>query len=248
MATPRTLYDPHTSNSWPANSNILVNRDGSLVNIFLLASDAGAGPARCWRCAPSTAATRGATRSRSAGRPACRSTTRQSEHLETIDALPSQTVAPNGDVYVSWVQPGPSNEASRIAVARSSDGGRHWSTQSLEIQGQAALPAIAVAGDGTIGVLHYVIAPSSSGGDWPARVALATSRDRGRHWSHRPVAGPFNLLTAGSNVRGCCLLGDYVGLGRRPQGFAAAFPMAKPIAQNAIDVFFTRITTSRGRR
>jgi hypothetical protein len=31
-------------------------------------------------------------------------------------------------------------------------------------------------------------------------------------------------------------------------GFAAAFPMSKPIARNAIDVFFTRITTSRGGR
>jgi hypothetical protein len=245
-STPRKLYDPRTSNSWPANSEILVNRDGSLLDIFLLATNAGTGPAQVM-------ASRSVNGGRTWGRPIAlgRSSGRavndpvSQNILETIDALPSQTVAPNGDVYVSWTEPGASNAASRIAVVRSADGGRHWSRRSLTVRAQAALPAIAVAGDGTVGVLHYVIAPSSRDGYWPARVSLATSRDRGRRWSNRPVAGRFNLLTAGSNVRGCCLLGDYIGMARLPHGFAAAFPMSKPMARNAIDVFFTRFTTSR---
>src|SRR3954453_8982052 len=46
--------------------------------------------------------------------------------LKTFDTYPSQTVAPNGDIYVSWLQPGSKTQPSRIAVARSTDSGRHW--------------------------------------------------------------------------------------------------------------------------
>jgi hypothetical protein len=165
--------------------------------------------------------------------------------LNTYNANPSQTVAPNGDVYVSWLQPGASNASSRIAIARSTDGGRHWSRRSLVVHGQAALPTIGVAGDGTVAVLYYRIDPASRGGYWATRVALATSRDRGRHWTRHSVAGPFNLLTAGSKARPCWYPGDYEGIARLPHGLAAAFSMAKPIARNAVDVYFTRITTSR---
>jgi hypothetical protein len=77
-------------------------------------------------------------------------------------------------------------------------------------------------------------------------VALATSRDRARHWSRQSVAGPFNLLTAASVARGCCSLNDYVGMAGLPHGLVAAFPIAKPLAQHAIDVYFTRIRTSPG--
>src|SRR5204862_4072957 len=126
------------------------------------------------------------------------------------------------------------------------NGGRRWHTSTIQLRGQAALPTIAVAGDGTVGLLYYVIAPSSRAGYWVARVALATSRDGARHWSRHPVAGPFNLLTAGRNALSCCRLGDYEGIARLPHGLAAAFSMAKPIARNVIDAYFTRITTSPG--
>jgi photosystem II stability/assembly factor-like uncharacterized protein len=248
-SAPQKLYDPHTSDSWPANSEILVNRDGSLLDIFLLASKSGAGPAQVLAI---RSVDGGQTWDepieigRSSGEEVNDPVSQNI--LQTIDALPSQTVAPNGDVYVSWTQPGATNASSRIAVARSSDGGRHWRMSPLTVRGQAALPAIAVAGDGTVGLLHYVVAPSSRNGVWPAQVMLATSRDRAEHWSSRAVADPFNLLTAATvpAYRGCCVLGDYVGMSRLPHGFAAAFPMAKPFAANAIDVYFTRITTSRG--
>src|SRR5205823_11728540 len=91
--------------------------------------------------------------------------------LNTFDTYPSQTVAPNGDVYVSWLQPAATNASSRIAVARSTDEGRHWRVRMLAVRGQAGLPTIEVAGDGTVGVLYYVIAPLSRNGNWPALVA-----------------------------------------------------------------------------
>lgn len=66
--------------------------------------------------------------------------------LATIGGLPSQTVTPNGDVYVAWSEPGPNRRRSRVAVARSKDGGRTWKTHALHVHGQSALPAIAVTG------------------------------------------------------------------------------------------------------
>ena len=244
---PRKLYDPHTSDSWPGTSEILSNRDGSLLNVFVLASQGGLGPAR-------VLASRSIDRGRTWGKPIAigRSSGKPvndpvTQNILQTGTLPSQTVAPNGVAYVAWTEPGASNMSSRIAVARSSNGGRRWHTTTIRVRGQAALPAIAVAGDGTVGLLYYVIAPSSRVGYWAARVALATSRDGARQWSSsRPVAGPFNLLTAGSVARGCCSINDYIGIARQPHGLVAAFPLAKPIARHAIDVYFTRITTSRG--
>jgi BNR repeat-like domain len=219
-SAPSKLYDPHTSDSWPATSTILVNRDGSLLDVFVLATQAGAGPAQelairsddgghTWGSPVGIG--------RSSGQPVNDPVSQNV--LQTIDTLPLQTIAPNGDVYVSWLIRGASNASSRIAVARSSDGGRHWIRHSFGVRGQAAMPSVAVAGDGSVGVLYYSIAPSSQAGNWPARVALQTSRDRARHWSRHPVGGPFNLLTAdGENYRGCCFVGDYI---HRPRQDAA---------------------------
>jgi hypothetical protein len=249
-STPRKLYDPHSSNSWPGISKILVNRDGSLLDVFALVSTNPKDPkapnhtqelairsldgGRRWG--------KPITIGRSSGRGVTDPTT--GNILNTFDTYPSQTVAPNGDVYVTWLQPGATNTSSRIAVARSADGGRHWTTRKLAVRGQAAMPTIEVAGDGTVGVLYYVIAPRSRNGNWPARVLLATSRDRGRDWSHHAVTRPFNLLTTGSNARACCFLGDYEGIARLPHGLAAAFSMGRPIATHRVDVYFSRITTS----
>jgi hypothetical protein len=253
-STPQKLYDPHTSNSWPGISKILVNRDGSLLDVFaLIATD----PTDL--SAPNHTqelAIRSVDGGRTWGRPITIGTSSgrgvtdpaTGNILNTFDTFPSQTVAPNGDVYVSWLQPGPTNASSRIAIARSTDSGRHWQTRYLDVRGQAALPTIGVAGDGTVGIVYYVIAPASRNGSWPARVALATSRDRGRHWSRRAVAGPFNLLTAGSQARACCFLGDYEGMARLPHGLVAAYSMAKPVAKNSVDVYFSRIMTSSPRR
>lgn len=247
---PQKLYDPETSNSWPAITKILVNHDGSLLAVSpVVATD----PEDPVTANPTQVlAVRSVDGGRTWGEPITigDSAGRRPNDPVTGNVFnayvtyPSQTVAPNGDVYVSWVDTGDTNESARIAVARSTDGGRHWRTSELAVGGQAALPTVEVAGDGTVGVLYYKIAPSSSNGDWPTRVALATSSDRGRHWSRQAVAGPFNLLTAGSEARPCCFLGDYEGSGRLPHGLVAAFPMGKPIAKNMVDVYFIRVTTS----
>ena len=245
----RLLFNPQTPNSWPAINKLLVNRDGSLLVIFGLVSaqpgvegnptqemairstDGG----RTWSAPVAIGNTQGA--------PVYDPVTLTP--LNTFNGFPSQTIAPNGDVYVSWMETGATpSSPSNIAVARSADGGRTWRTHRLVVHAQSGLPTVEVAGDGTVGVLYYKIAPASSNGVWNARVVLATSRDHGRHWQRHLLTRPFNLLTAGSKGRPCCFLGDFEGSGRLPHGFAFAYSVAKPLALNAVDDFFSRVTTS----
>ena len=250
-STPTKLYDPQTKSSWPGISKILVNKDNSLLDVMAIVdtdpSDAAAPNTTQQIAVRST--NRGRTWSepipigRSSGRGVIDPATKSI--LNTFDTYPSQTVAPNGDVYVSWLQPGKTPQSpSRIAVARSTDSGLHWRTSHIGIDGQGALPTIEVAGDGTVGVVYYVAAPESIGGNWPTKVMVATSRDHGRHWSRRQIAGPFNLLTTGSKARACCFVGDFEGIDRLPHGIAAAYSMGKPQAKHKVDVYFSRITTS----
>ena len=250
-STPTKLYDPQTKSSWPGISKILVNKDNSLLDVMAIVdtdpSDAAAPNTTQQIAVRST--NRGRTWSepipigRSSGSGVIDPATKNI--LNTFDTYPSQTVAPNGDVYVSWLQPGKTPQSpSRIAVARSTDSGLDWRTSHIGIDGQGALPTIEVAGDGTVGVVYYVAAPESIGGNWPTKVMVATSRDHGRDWSRRQIAGPFNLLTTGSKARACCFVGDFEGIDRLPHGIAAAYSMGKPQAKHKVDVYFSRITTS----
>ena len=112
----------------------------------------------------------------------------------------------------------------------------------MRVRGQSLFPAVAVSGDGTVGVLHYVVGAASRRGVWPARVAVDTTRRFG-HWRSHRVAGPFNMLTAVDIVRGCCAIGDYVNMARLPHGLIAAYPMAKPVSRHQTDVYVSRIGT-----
>jgi len=104
------------------------------------------------------------------------------------------------------------------------------------------LPTLAVAGDGTIGLLWYDFrhfTPKSS--ILSTDVWFSSSRDRGLHWTEKHAAGPFDLRSAPA-VRFGPFLGDYMGLCGLPDGFAAVFVEAKPQSRNGpTDVFFSRI-------
>jgi hypothetical protein len=211
---PRRLYDPKTANSWPARGKILVNRDGSLLNVFaLISSSRHANPNAVPFIPTKELALRSVNGGRTWSKPITIGRTggryvfdpATGEVMNTYDTFPSQTVAPNGDVYVTWSQPGA--KSSRIVVARSRNAGRTWTRHYLAVRGQAALPTIGVSGDGTVGVTYYSAAAASHNGFWPTRVVLALSRDHGGTWSRQRIGGPFNLLTTGSKARPCCFLG-----------------------------------------
>lgn len=252
-SAPRKLYDPQTPNSWPGISKIIVNRDGSLVNLTSIVAtdleneDSDTPP-------PSTqVATRSTDGGRTWGPPITIGTSTgrviydpvTMSPLSTYNTYASPAIAPNGDLYMAFNEIGADTSHSQIDVARSTNGGRAWSTSAVGVRGMAGLPTVGVAGDGTVGLTYYAIDPTSRNGFWPTQVRLAISRDRGRHFSQRNIGYPFDLLSTKTNARGCCFLGDFEGIGRLPHGLVTTMPVGKPIARNSVDVLFSRITTSR---
>jgi hypothetical protein len=249
----RKLYDPQTPNLWPGMNKIIVNHDGSLLNVSSVIASDLADEGTVTPPAARQIATRSTDGGRTWGPPITIGTSPghviydpvTSTPLSTFNPFASHAVAPNGDVYVSYLQLSDSPASSHVAVARSTNGGRTWTTRRLAVRGEAALPTVGVAGDGTVAVSYYAIDPTSSNGFWRARAWLETSRNRGRRWSRTRIAGQFNLFSANTRARGCCFLGDYVGMARLPRGLVTAFTVGTPIAKAAVDVRFSRITTSR---
>ena len=153
------------------------------------------------------------------------------------------TAAASGNaIYVAWFED--HSEFSSILVARSEDAGLHWRAPQVVVRekAEAFLPTLAVAGDGTVGLLwfdfrHFTPKSSTLSTD----VWFSSSRDRGLHWTEKHAAGPFDLRSAPA-VRFGPFLGDYMGLSGLPDGFAAVYIQAKPQSRNGpTDVFFSRI-------
>ncbi len=252
-STPQKLFDPQTTDTWPAINHLLVNRDGSLLNVAPLVAPNQLGPDPYETVYNPTQfiVTRSTDGGATFGPPTTIGSSSGRRPTDPVTdgffnayvTFPSQTVAPNGDVYVAWPQPGPTS--SQITIAKSKNAGRGWNELGFSIAGQAALATIEVAGDGTVGVMYYNIDPASINNFWGAQAWIAISRNRGRTWTQRPLADKFNLLSAGSQARPCCFIGDYLGIARLPNGLAASFSMGKPQAQNQVDAYFTRVTTSK---
>jgi hypothetical protein len=145
-------------------------------------------------------------------------------------------------LYTAWFED--HADFSTILVARSDDAGTTWRAAQVVVreQAEAFLPALAVAGDGVLGMLwfdfrHYVEGRAALETD----VWFSTSSDRGAHWAERHAAGPFDLRSAPASRLGP-FIGDYMGLVGLPDGFAAVFVMARPRSRNGpTDVFFSHI-------
>jgi hypothetical protein len=156
--------------------------------------------------------------------------------------FPSAAVGPDGTVYVANEHDS-SVSSGAIALARSRDGGRTWS--SSQVTGVSAFtffPSVAVDSHGTVGVTWYDLR-----NDRPGDAALtadtwfASSNDRGHTWRQTHLAGPFDMRAPpfGSNGH---QLGEYQGLAALGRGFAALFTAPAPLAKDGpTDIFFARI-------
>lgn len=146
-------------------------------------------------------------------------------------------------IFVAWFED--HRDFSTILTARSDDAGRNWRPALVAVREppRAFLPTIAVAGDGTLGMLwfdlrHYRAGSASLDTD----VWFSTSSDRGSHWTERHAAGPFDLRSAPSSRYGP-FIGDYMGLVGLPDGFGAAFVMSRPMSRfGPTGVFYSHIT------
>lgn len=178
----------------------------------------------------------------------------------TIDApefFIEQATGPDGAIYVAWHH-NTSIAEGEVSTARSDDGGVTW-TEPLTVArvgGQVLNPKIAVADDGTVGVIWADLRNDDPVPNEPDDDELttdwwvATSRDKGRTWTHTHLSGPFDLRNAlfvrGNEERdrgSHYWLGDYYGLASMPQGFSAVFVQPREPEDNVsqTDVLFGRI-------
>lgn len=148
------------------------------------------------------------------------------------DSLPQVAVDPtSGALYVAWEDARFATGARHdgVVIARSSDGGATWS-QPVPVNGrldqQAWEPTVAVAADGTVGVLYYDDRDDNPDDPttFKATAWLATSHDGGQTWQDQALSSPFDLAPA--RIGDEYFLGDYQGLVGRDSDFTALFAVA----------------------
>lgn len=181
---------------------------------------------------------------------------RDEDHGPRCVQMPEQElfadVAPDGSVFATWAQR-VADDQSAVRVSRSFDGGRTWlpSVSVSPAAGEKAIPALAIASDGTLGVAWYDFRSDVAGdGLFSSEVWFAHSRDNGATWHEERLAGPFDMNTAPYRlipVEGL-FLGDYFGLVPVDGGFGAVFALPAPYAvAGTTDLFFAKVRVGPGR-
>jgi hypothetical protein len=143
--------------------------------------------------------------------------------IRAEDYLPDIAIDPNnGDIYVVWSD-GRGTAIDKVVMAKSTDGGRHWSGPTVVDTGgptvQSYNHSVEVTEDGTL-VLTYYDDRNNVLGDGIATtdVWLRHSHTGGATWApEQHLHGPFNHYTApisyfAPGVPRGLFLGDYMGL------------------------------------
>ncbi len=129
--------------------------------------------------------------------------------------LPSIASSANGMLWLAWQDARFSGGLrDAIAVSRSSDGGRSWSTP-LAVNRDPAVaaftPALRTLDDGRVGLMHFDLRSNTAdAGSLLADLWLLTSRD-GLVWTETALTRGFDLAWA-PTVTGGYFVGDYHGL------------------------------------
>jgi len=173
------------------------------------------------------------------------------EKFGTVNALlgGSEAVAvdpTNGDVYYVYHDRDGGTGNNRLEIARltpnGSGGLQVFSTAFVTGQVQAALPAVAVASNGTIGVLYDTYDGVASG--FPQfTVHLAQSTDHGATFVDLPLVTFLSPTLDNGNARQR-ILGDYQQMKAIGNTFYAAFPANGATAGRSIsniDPFFLKV-------
>jgi hypothetical protein len=164
--------------------------------------------------------------------------------------LPDIAVDPtSGALYVVWEDSRFSGgDHNDIALSKSTDGGRSWSTPAMVNQTPngvvAFTPMVDVLPDGTVGVTYYDIRNNTPDpATLPTDYFIVHSHDGGATWEDEARITPtsFDLSTA-PIARGL-FLGDYEGLAHTGSAFLTFFVQTNSgNTANRTDVFATTIT------
>ena len=145
--------------------------------------------------------------------------------------IPDASVDPNtGAMYVVWADGRFSNFShDDIALTKSTDGGKTWSTPAQVNQtsnGAAAFTAsLHVASDGSVAVAYYDFRNYDQDSDGvETDYFLARSTDGAVSWSEsRVTSQSFNIQLAPKTISGNDFLGDYAGIGSAGPTYFATF-------------------------
>jgi hypothetical protein len=143
--------------------------------------------------------------------------------IRAEDYLPDIAIDPaNGDIYVVWSD-GLGTPINKVVMAKSTDGGRHWSGPTVVATGGATVQSynhsVEVTRGGTLVITYYDDRNNVLGdGIATTDIWLRHSHDGGASWQpEQHLHGPFNHYTAPTSFfapgqpRGL-FLGDYMGL------------------------------------
>jgi hypothetical protein len=168
-----------------------------------------------------------------------------------------------GDLYIVWQDVRFNNGLVGVVISHSSDGGSTWSdpvavNQIDEVQ--AFLPVVAVASDGTVGVLYYDFRNDVLGDtELSTDVHLAKFDSSLNPISETQLTSPsFDLRQSVITGERGYFPGDYVGLDTAGNDFVAAYTVTNPLGlpvifpqnnaglfldtHNRQDIHFTRVT------
>jgi hypothetical protein len=246
FSTPVVIHTPAAGEA-ALESRLALLSDGSLLDVF------GEAPVQ-----PATAPTEAfASRSPNGGRrwsrPVRITRVPQDAILDPDTGKPQYefcclfgvATGPRDRAYLGYTRVA-GTHSGRVVVVGSKNGGRRWGRPRTvaRVRAQTLLPAVAVARDGTVAVTWYDFRNDKIGdGALTTDYWFAYSRDGGRRWQRRRLAGPFDLRTSRRTGRP---LGVYQGLAGGRHSFAATFIQARPQAKHgAEDVFFARVTPPR---
>ncbi|MDP8929140.1 MAG: glycoside hydrolase [Actinomycetota bacterium] len=168
---------------------------------------------------------------------------------------PSAAVAPDGTIYVSWVDIDIGESGFALKYSKSTNGGSTWCEPGdncglgmvgepitsppatvgntfLQAPRISQSPALAVAADGTVGVAFYD--HRNDPGNDPPKITdywFRHSHNGGQNWeAEQHIAGPFDKTSAPSGGARSGGPGDLGGSSIAPfaVGFATVFPLAQP--------------------
>ncbi|MFL5869044.1 MAG: sialidase family protein [Thermoleophilaceae bacterium] len=256
----RKIYDPALDgpgqgrNDQTIGNQIVVLPNGTLVDGFALAHNDNAHHRKGIKVALIRSTDKGATWEQHATVAARELTVGVSDPttgapLRTSDELPEIAVdrssngRTRGNLYAVWQDARFNNgDHDEIAFARSTDGGNTWSDPKRisTPTGKAAFTAaIAVAGDGTVGVVYYDLRHDDSGAPLATDVWMTISSDGGATWSEQHLSGPFDMTKAPE--AGGYFVGDYIGLTVGGNTFHPVWVEATG-TQNVTDVYTASVT------